>query len=152
MRTIIAGSRHLTGEATGDLCLAIAECGFGEKITSVVCGGAKGIDNLGDLWAKVMGLPVSYYLIATEGRIDFSHYRNLVPPYEDGGATYRNVVVASDWALDGRFAGPKRNMTMADNADALILVPLKGDRRGSDSMKRCAERRGLLIYEWEVTE
>jgi hypothetical protein len=144
----LAGSRHITNRAILDA--AIQRCEWTHQITSVVCGGARGIDNLGDLWAKDAGLPVSYFLVATLGVIDFSHCENLVPPYEENVLTYRNVVVASDWTWDGTFAGPKRNMAMAANADALILVPMRGDRRGSDSMKRSAERKGLLIFEMEV--
>lgn len=47
MKTIIAGSRNIN-----DLRLlekTIEESGF--KITEVVCGGARGVDNLGRKWA-----------------------------------------------------------------------------------------------------
>lgn len=51
-----------------------------------------------------------------------------------------------DWDKHGRAAGPIRNAQMADYADALILV-WDGESRGSASMKREAEKRGLKIYE-----
>jgi len=47
MRTIIAGSRSITDPQL--VAKAVAESGF--TITSVVSGGARGIDRLGEAWA-----------------------------------------------------------------------------------------------------
>ena len=52
----------------------------------------------------------------------------------------------ADWKQHGRAAGPLRNREMAQNADALILI-WDGKSRGSASMKREAEARGLHIEE-----
>ena len=57
----------------------------------------------------------------------------------------------ADWQKHGRKAGPLRNMEMAINADALVLV-WDGKSAGSASMKREAERAGLLIFELIVPD
>lgn len=59
-------------------------------------------------------------------------------------------IFPADWSL-GRKAGPLRNATMAQNADALILV-WDGKSRGSASMKREARKHGLRVFEWRVAE
>ena len=58
MRTIIAGSRGIHDYALVEQ--AILESGF--DITTVVCGGAQGIDTLGEIWAKSHGIPIEYYI------------------------------------------------------------------------------------------
>lgn len=58
MKTIIAGSRVIT-----DLSIveqAIRESGF--EITVVISGGAKGVDTLGEEWAKKNGIPIIRFL------------------------------------------------------------------------------------------
>jgi hypothetical protein len=49
----------------------------------------------------------------------------------------------ADWDKYGRAAGPIRNRQMAEYADAVVLFP---GGRGTDSMRREAERRGLTIF------
>ena len=48
-----------------------------------------------------------------------------------------------DWSAHGRGAGPRRNTAMAEYADALAVFP---GGRGTDSMRREAEKRGLTIH------
>lgn len=50
MRCIIAGSRGITDPAT--LERALSECGFAGEITTVLSGGARGADTLGERWAN----------------------------------------------------------------------------------------------------
>ncbi len=57
MKTIIAGSRGITQEAILDI--AIANCPF--IITSVVSGGARGVDKLGETFSKKHHLPLYLY-------------------------------------------------------------------------------------------
>lgn len=55
MKTIIAGSRDI-----GNYMLvrqAVALSGFKDQITEVVSGGARGIDRLGERYAKEEGIP-----------------------------------------------------------------------------------------------
>lgn len=54
MRTIIAGSRDISDYAL--VCRAIRESGF--TITKVVSGRARGVDLLGERWAKSRGIPI----------------------------------------------------------------------------------------------
>lgn len=58
MRTIIAGSRSVIYEEA--LWWALDHCGW--EPTVVLCGGARGADELGRLWAKEVGIPVEMYL------------------------------------------------------------------------------------------
>ena len=57
MKTIIAGGRDIFDPSI--LEEAIVESGF--RITSVVCGGATGVDTLGEEWANNKSLKVEYY-------------------------------------------------------------------------------------------
>lgn len=110
MRTIIAGGRDIT--SYGLVCLAVKESGF--KITTVICGGARGVDLCGKMWACENKVPVEMF--------------------------------EPDWIRYGKAAGPMRNIEMAKNADALILV-WDGQSRGSRNMLKEAKARNLLIHE-----
>lgn len=57
VRTIIAGSRHLTDPELVER--AVIASGF--KISVVLSGRARGIDQLGEGWAKKNGTPVELY-------------------------------------------------------------------------------------------
>lgn len=57
MKTIIAGSRNLTD--IREVYRATNECGW--TITEVVCGEARGADNLGKQWAQEHNIPVDSY-------------------------------------------------------------------------------------------
>jgi hypothetical protein len=160
VRCIIAGSRDITNRCYLDA--ALQACRWTREITSVVCGGATGIDALGDRWALQMGLPVRYYIVTNEGTCDYSRLVNLRRPgLEDKkflftgdfpSGTFANVEIVADWTHDGPKAGPLRNAAMARDADALIAVPLAGRRKGTDSMIREATARDLRIFVREVSQ
>lgn len=57
MKTIIAGSRHIT--SMDALRAAIKEAGF--EISEVVTGCAHGVDTLGQVWAYDHGIPVKEF-------------------------------------------------------------------------------------------
>lgn len=57
MRVIVAGSRGITDAAVVET--AINDSGF--AISSVVCGGAAGVDSLGLAWATRNGIRVSMF-------------------------------------------------------------------------------------------
>jgi hypothetical protein len=141
VRTIIAGSRLIINRA--HLEAALQACPWTRAIASVVCGGATGIDQLGDKWALVSGLPVRYFLVTSEGKFDYDRLVNLSPSRD-------NAEIVADWYHNGPAAGPMRNRAMAANADALIAVPLRGRSRGTDSMIHEATKRGLKIFVREV--
>lgn len=52
----------------------------------------------------------------------------------------------ADWKKYGKSAGPRRNRTMAANADALLLI-WDGKSRGSKNMMEEAKKKGIRIYE-----
>ena len=57
MKTIIAGSRNITDyKLLEDF---IADIDF--EITTVICGCARGVDTLGENWAKKNNIPVKRY-------------------------------------------------------------------------------------------
>lgn len=62
MKTIIAGSRTIRDMAI--LGRAIRNSGF--TITEVVSGGARGVDQLGERWAKVHSIPLLRFLARWE--------------------------------------------------------------------------------------
>lgn len=109
MRTIVAGSRTITDYDA--VTRAIEGSGF--VVTTVLSGTARGVDQLGERWAKERGIPVERY--------------------------------PADWHLYGFAAGPKRNILMASNADALVLV-WDGVSRGAAHMLRVAERYKLRVH------
>jgi hypothetical protein len=92
VRTIIAGSRGIGDYAL--VCRAIndaARLGI-TPITQVVSGAARGVDTLGERWARAAGVPVAQF-----------------------------PVTAEDWQRSRR-AGMERNVRMAENADALVAI------------------------------
>ena len=118
MRCIIAGSRTVVSYRA--ICCAMLGCGFDDRITVVVSGGAAGVDLLGERWARDMDLPVNKYPVTSE-----------------------------DWRRHGKAAGVIRNARMARNADALVAV-FDGTRprsNGTANMVVEARRLGLLVYE-----
>lgn len=57
MKTIIAGSRTITSYPA--VALAILNSGF--EITEVVSGRARGVDQLGEQWARCNGVPCKLF-------------------------------------------------------------------------------------------
>jgi len=58
MRVIIAGSREIVNYNT--LLKAITDSGF--EITTVVSGGARGVDRLGERYAREHNIPIIQYI------------------------------------------------------------------------------------------
>jgi hypothetical protein len=58
MKVIIAGSRDITDPSLIPLAVANAAAMKGIFITEVVCGKARGVDTLGEAWAKANGITV----------------------------------------------------------------------------------------------
>ena len=126
VKVIIAGSRPprtlFTQTALRYLSMcreaveeAVVESGFG--ITEVVCGGAAGADQAGQLWAR----------------------RNGVAHTEK-----RFYVTNEEWMLS-RGAGMARNIRMAEYADALIAI-WDGKSRGTKHMIDEMQDRGKPVY------
>ena len=60
------------------------------------------------------------------------------------------TVVKPDWDELGKAAGPVRNAEMADIADALIAIRAPGISKGTDSMIRIAQGRGLKVFVYHL--
>lgn len=54
-------------------------------------------------------------------------------------------VYPADWSTHGHAAGPIRNATMANNADALVAI-WDGQSRGTKNMIDVAKRKGLSVF------
>lgn len=101
---------------------AIAACPFSHEITEVVSGRAVGVDRLGERWADENGIPKKPF-----------------------------PVTRQDYALYGRYRGPKeRNTRMVNYAEALLLV-WDGVSGGSRDTLEKAMARGLKCFVHEVT-
>lgn len=115
MKTIIAGSRWIEGTAAlFYLSRCIRELPW--AITEVVSGRARGVDRLGERWARARHIPVTPFSAVWYDR-------------------------------DGEYdpkAGFKRNVQMADYADALLAI---WDCRsnGTEHMISTARDKGLRV-------
>jgi len=113
MKTIIAGSRSCNDYEK--VKLAIEESQF--TITEVVSGRARGVDFLGEQYAKKNNIPVKEF--------------------------------PANWNLHGKSAGYKRNIKMAEYADALIAI-WDGESKGTKHMIDIAKERNLKVFVYKV--
>lgn len=61
----------------------------------------------------------------------------------------RLTIKPAEWETYGKSAGYRRNVEMADIADALIVL-IKDGSKGSTHMKEIATKKGLPIYEVNI--
>ncbi|CCF85392.1 SLOG family protein [Nitrolancea hollandica] len=92
MKVIIAGSREVTDYQV--VAEAVELSGWGDQITEVVSGAARGVDTLGEHWATNRD---------RRRFIEVTRYR-------------------AKWGVYGPTAGKRRNWQMAEYADALVAV------------------------------
>lgn len=121
MRVIIAGSRGVFEIARVEHAMQQAYFFSGIAPSVVLCGDARGVDKLGEKWARGRGIAVEHFP---------AQWRGL-----DGG-------------FDAR-AGFRRNQQMAESADALVAVWDCRSKGTLDMIKRAASRK-LKIYVLEV--
>lgn len=86
------------------------------EITEVVSGHARGVDLIGERWANSNSIPIKEFPVS-------SH----------------------DWDTFGKSAGYRRNVKMAEYADAVIVV-WDGSSRGSKHMIDIAKRMRMPCY------
>jgi hypothetical protein len=89
-------------------------------ITEVVSGGATGVDELGEAWAKAQGIPITQFLVSK-----------------------------ADWDTYGKSAGPRRNRVMAAYGDALLAI-WDGASRGTANMIAEMRSLGKPTIVWRV--
>lgn len=109
MKVIVAGSRSVTNDLVVDA--AIEDSGF--KITELVSGTARGVDRLGEDWAKSRCIAIKRF--------------------------------PADWNRYGKSAGYRRNVEMAEYADALIAI-WDGKSKGTQHMINIAQEQKLKVY------
>ena len=127
MITIVAGSRSITDyEIVKE---AIEKSGF--DITCIVSGGAKGVDSLGEQYARENGIELKWFPANWE---DFSE--PCLRRFNRSGRPYNAL------------AGPRRNREMAEYAEALIAV--HNGSSGTLDMIRQAKSRGLPMFEYRI--
>ena len=124
-RIIIAGSRGINNYSL--LEQAIAESNF--KIDEVVCGEAKGVDELGRIWATKHEVPIASFPAKWNDLTELP----LKIKYNKYGRPYNAL------------SGHNRNKRMAEYATHLILVHF--NTPGSLNMLKLAKEYGLTIYE-----
>ena len=130
MKTIIAGSRWI--EDFDIVKRAIEESGFGDDITEVVSGAAKGVDTLGENWAALHDLPVKRFK---------ADWKNL--------KTKPLVIRQNSYGTYNAMAGLVRNTKMANYADALIAVWDEAST-GTAHMIREAKEQELVVFVFSV--
>lgn len=126
MRTIIAGSRYITDPAI--VAAAIEESGF--EITEVVSGACRGVDTLGEQWAKERGIPVKRFPAAwrRDGRAAGPIRNRLM-------ATYADALVAI-W--DGKSAGTRNMIETAQQRGLEVSVAyVHGAGGEGDNPQQC---------------
>lgn len=112
MRVIIAGGRDFDDFELLSSEVEFFETHHSSSYLTVICGGARGADNLGEKWAKASERSVVYHI--------------------------------PEWDKYGKSAGYRRNVEMANDADALIAF-WDGESKGTKHMIDIALDKGLLV-------
>jgi hypothetical protein len=118
MKVIIAGSRHMPFSSFPLIGQAVAKSGY--NITEVVCGMARGADQLGGKWAYQNGIAVKKF-----------------------PAKWRNP----DGSLN-LAAGHIRNAEMAMYADAAIIFIWDGSRGSADMDRKMRNLKKPVFTVW----
>lgn len=116
MITIIAGSRNYFDYEQFKIHMQEVT-DYGWHINRVVAGGARGVDQMGERWAKEMEIPCDVY--------------------------------PAQWDTYGKSAGYKRNVVMAERAEALVAF-WDGKSKGTKNMIDIAIREGLYIRVFRI--
>lgn len=114
MKVIIAGSRHI--EDWTQVHEAIVKSGF--LVTEVVCGGAAGVDTIGESLATLHNMPVKSF------PADWSRYgKGAGPIRNEEMAQYADALIA---VWDGKSPGTKHMITEMKKLNKPIHVHLVG--------------------------
>lgn len=111
MKVIIAGSRGIVDYTT--LELAIINAGF--PITEVVSGTARGVDQLGEFWAKRNNIPVKQFPADWNGK----YGKSAGMMRNNQMAEYAEALIAL-W--DGKSKGTKQMIERARAVKLLVYV------------------------------
>ena len=120
MRTIIAGSRDL---GYSDVLDAIRECGW--KITVVLSGTARGVDQHGELWADRNKIAIEDYPAAWSTWGKSAGYRRNEQMARNAQA------LLAVW--DGKSPGTKHMIDIATRLGLKVFVWIPKDFRGKEN-------------------
>lgn len=110
MRTIIAGSRDITDyDIIEDAC---ASCPW--EITRVVSGTARGVDRLGERWAKERHIPIDKY------PADWDTYKKAAGYIRNKLMADNSEALVAIW--DGVSPGTKHMIDLARKANLHIYI------------------------------
>jgi len=116
VRVIIAGSRWIGDQRFVDE--AVSESGF--TIDTVVSGGARGVDRLGERWSKVNGTKLSVF------PADWAKYGNAAGPIRNRQmGDYADALIA---VWDGKSSGTKDMIDYMKKLGKPVYVKVMGDR------------------------
>jgi len=111
MRTIIAGSRHITDYSILERILL--ESGVISGISEIVSGGARGVDALGEAWGGAHGLPVRRF------PADWKRFGRRAGYIRNAAMLDYADILILIW--DGRSAGSRMMLRLAKKADIFTL-------------------------------
>ena len=110
MRTIIAGSRGITDYA--EVCRAVRDSGI--HITTVVSGGARGVDRLGERYAREHGIPLEVY------RADWERDGKTAGYLRNDVMAYVSDALIALW--DGQSRGTKHMVDISKRKGLCVYV------------------------------
>lgn len=110
MKTIIAGSRDITDPKILEMALIFSKM----DITEVVCGGARGVDELGRLWAINYDIPITMFPAEWDKYGKSAGYRR-----NRDMAVYADALIA---VWDGSSKGTKNMIDVARNKGLSVYV------------------------------
>ena len=112
MKVIIAGSRSITDLSL--IAIAMYESNLVATVTEVISGGARGVDQLGEQWARLLEIPVKRFLA------DWSLFGKSAGMKRNAQmAAYADALVAI-W--DGKSSGTKNMIQTARKAGLIVYV------------------------------
>jgi predicted Rossmann-fold nucleotide-binding protein len=129
LKVCIAGGREITDETIVER--AVKASGF--EISEIVSGGAKGVDKLGEDYAKANKIKIKVFK---------AEWDNLDLPDAEIRERYNQWKKCNEkYAFNAGFL---RNTVMADYAEALIAIP--GEGGGTKDMITKAKDKGLKVF------
>jgi len=113
MKTIIAGSRNYIKSIEA---FVILDKIVPKETTEIVSGGAKGVDRIGEEWARKEGIPIKQFIPDWSGLGKSAGYRRNVEMAE-----YADCLVAF-W--DGKSRGTKHMIDIAEKQGLPVTVEM----------------------------
>lgn len=114
MKIIIAGSRSLNDRLKIEKILDKVVSSYELELSEIVCGGARGVDAIGALWARSKGVPVKYFYANWKkyGKVAGYRRNGQMAKYADG--------LIAIW--DGNSRGTKHMIDLAASLGLLCIV------------------------------